>query len=329
MTWLLELLWNTDDQRPRALWRLVLHTITLIAIAWTLSAVTRGLGFVGPGGLSGGGAVLTAISVGLGTWLSGRLLDRRELSEFGLRPSRIWLADLCAGLGIGAALMGGIFVVELRAGWLTIEGYYVGAGPGQSFAVALIDPLVTFVAVAFYEELFSRGYHLRNLAEGLCFADRKFMGPGTALLLATLLSASVFGLMHAGNANASVISTINVGLAGCMLALGLLWTGELALPIGLHLSWNFFQGNVFGFPVSGNAMGPRVFDVSQAGHPLVTGGAFGPEAGLIGIVAMLAGAGMLALWVRVTRGELRLWRELALGSSVEDQQVGSKVKQSA
>ncbi|KIG17919.1 putative metal-dependent membrane protease [Enhygromyxa salina] len=305
MTWLRELVWNSGEQRPRALWRLVLHIITLIAIAWTLSVVTRSLGLGGAGGLSWFGAVMTAITVGLGTWLCGRFLDRRELGEFGLRLSPRWAADLCAGLGIGVALMAGIFVLELQAGWLTIEGYYVGAGPGQAFAVALLDPLVTFVAVAFYEELFSRGYHLRNLAEGLRFANNGLLGPGTALLLATLLSSSVFGLMHMGNANASAISTINVGLAGCMLALGLVWTGELALPIGLHLSWNFFQGNVFGFPVSGNAMGPRVFDVTQAGDPLVTGGAFGPEAGLVGLAAMLAGVGLMAAWVRVTRGELR------------------------
>ena len=312
MTWLRKLFWNPDDQRPRGLWRLLLHTITVIAIVRVLWAVTHSFGLSGPGGLSAFGSVLTAIAVGLGTWLCGRFLDHREFSEFGLRLSPRWAADLCAGFGIGALLMGGIFVVELQAGWLTIQGHYVGAEPGQPFVIALIDPLVTFVAVAFYEELFSRGYHLRNLAEALCTSTKKHLGPNTALVLATLISASVFGLMHIDNANATAIATVNVGLAGCMLALGLLWTGELALPIGLHLSWNFFQGNVFGFPVSGNGMGPRVFAVTQAGDPLMTGGAFGPEAGLVGIAAMFAGAGLLALWVRVTRGELRLCRELAV-----------------
>jgi membrane protease YdiL (CAAX protease family) len=306
MNWLRELFWSQDEQRPRALWRLLVHMVTLIASVWMLRAVTRGLGF-SSGGLWAFATVLTAVAVGLGTWLCGRFVDRREFSEFGLHLSPRWAADLCAGVGMGAVLMGGIFVVELQAGWLTINGYYSGAGPGQPFVVALIDPLVTFVAVAFYEELFSRGYHLRNLAEGLNVARA---GPATALVLATLLSASVFGLMHIDNAHATAISTINVGIAGCMLALGLLWTGELALPIGLHLGWNFFQGNVFGFPVSGNAMGPRVFDVTQGGDPLVTGGGFGPEAGLVGLVAMLAGASLLAAWVRVTRGELRLWRAL-------------------
>jgi hypothetical protein len=153
----------------------------------------------------------------------------------------------------------------------------------------------------------SRGYHLRNLAEGLC-SER--ISPRAAVLLATLISAGVFGLLHAGNDNATVISSINVALAGCMLALGLLWTGELALPIGLHISWNFCQGNVFGFPVSGNPMPTRVFAVVQGGDPMLTGGAFGPEAGVIGLVAMAVGAGLIAAWLRISRGPLRLQTSL-------------------
>ncbi|PRP91062.1 CAAX amino terminal protease self- immunity [Enhygromyxa salina] len=313
MTWLRELFWNEDDRRVRALWRLILHTLALVLVAITLSIALELVGLGGSlGGLSAVGASMAAVVVGLATWLCTQALDRRELAELGLRLTPRWWLDLAVGFAIGAILMSAIFVVELGAGWLTIEGRYVGAAPGQAFALALVDPWLTFVAVAFYEELLSRGYHLRNLAEGLHFARLgPKLGPNLALILATLIAASVFGLMHAGNNNATLISSINVGLAGCMLALGLLWTGELALPIGLHLSWNFFQGNVFGFPVSGNPMEVRVFDVVQGGDPSITGGAFGPEAGLIGLAAMLAGAGLLALWVRLSRGELRLWRELA------------------
>jgi membrane protease YdiL (CAAX protease family) len=164
-----------------------------------------------------------------------------------------------------------------------------------------------FVGVGFYEELLFRGYHLRNYAEGLCFA---WLGPRGALVLATVLSSLVFGFVHAGNDNASMSSTLYIALAGCLLALGFIWTAELSLPIGLHLSWNLCQG-LFGFPVSGNDAGPRVFDIEQLGNPVITGGAFGPEAGLIGVVAMVVGAGLIAAWVRLTRGSLVLRVELA------------------
>ena len=130
-------------------------------------------------------------------------------------------------------------------------------------------------------------------------------------MLATVLSSVGFGLVHANNDGASVTSTIAVAVAGCMLALGLLWTRELALPIGLHLSWNFCQGNVFGFLVSGNDAGPRIIAITQVGDPVITGGEFGPEAGVVGIVAMLVGAGLIAAWVRISRGAVGLEVTLA------------------
>jgi membrane protease YdiL (CAAX protease family) len=298
--------WNEEEGRVRALWRLLLHGVAL-NVLWLLLGIlfVLVLDLFGqtPGeGLSATNMSFQLLVVLLATWLCARALDRRPLESFGLHLSPRWWADLGVGLAIGAVLMTGIFLFELEAGWLTIVDRNVGP-PEQSFALALCEPLVAFVAVGFYEELVSRGYHLRNLAEGLC---GEWLGPRAALLLATLGSASVFGLLHAGNANATVISSFNVGLAGIMLALGLLWTGELALPIGLHISWNFCQGNVFGFPVSGNPMPTRVFAVAQGGDPVLTGGAFGPEAGVVGLVAMVVGAGLIAAWVRLSRGHVRL-----------------------
>ena len=313
MTLLRALFWNEDERRLRALWRVILHGLALIILTIALAVLGASLGVSLPSGLSGPNMVIAAAIVGFGTWLCGRGLDRRRFVDFGLRSSPRWWADLGAGVAIGAVLMTLIFVVELQAGWLRVVDRNVSAAPDRAFAVAMIDPLVTFIAVGFYEELLSRGYHLRNLAEGLrgLKLGGAQVGPRLALVGATLVSASVFGLLHVGNDNASAISTINVALAGCMLAAGLLWTGQLALPIGLHLGWNFFQGNVFGFPVSGNPMDTRVFAIEQGGDPLITGGAFGPEAGVIGIVAMLVGLGLQALWVRAVHGELRMHGELS------------------
>jgi membrane protease YdiL (CAAX protease family) len=303
--------WNGEELRVRALWRLLLHGVALVLVGLMLSVLFGLLlelfGVTPSGGLTAINMSFQLAIVLLATWLCARVLDHRPLDAFGLHVSSRWWADLGVGLAIGVVLMTGIFVFELEAGWLTIVDRNVGP-PERSFWLALCEPLAAFVAVGFYEELMSRGYHLRNLAEGL---HGKWLGARGALLVATLGSASVFGLMHAGNDNATAISSFNVGLAGIMLALGLLWTGELALPIGLHISWNFCQGNVFGFPVSGNPMPTRVFAVAQGGDPLLTGGAFGPEAGVVGLVAMVIGAGLIAAWVRLSRGEIRLRLELA------------------
>ena len=131
-------------------------------------------------------------------------------------------------------------------------------------------------------------------------------------MLAALLSSAIFGVLHAANPNASAISTFNIVLAGLFLGLGLLLTGELAIPIGLHITWNFFQGNVFGFAVSGLDAGTTFIAVEQGGNALLTGGAFGPEAGLIGIAAILLGSLLIVLWVRWRYGRVGLHSALAV-----------------
>ena len=94
-----------------------------------------------------------------------------------------------------------------------------------------------------------------------------------------------------------------------MFGLGFVLTGELALPIGLHLTWNLVQGNLYGFPVSGKMQyATTVIAVEQHGPELWTGGAFGPEAGLLGILATVAGMAAIVGWVKWRYGDLSLGR---------------------
>ena len=320
--------WNAKERRVRSLWRLFLQVI----LFFVLSGVLTGVGMVtavaiaiasghpipspaDPGFVqemtelsmqnSLGGVLFTLtslLSVTLSVWVAGRLLDRRPLADFGLHFGPHWWADLGFGLALGALLMVGIFVVELAAGWVTITGTF--QSPGAPFGVAILIALVRFIGVGIQEELFSRGYHLRNLAEGL---NLSFVGPRGALLLGYACSSAIFGLLHAGNPNASVTSTINLIIAGLFLGLGYVLTGELAIPIGIHITWNFFQGNVFGFPVSGGAPSTTIIAIQQGGPELWTGGAFGPEAGLLGLLAIAVGSMLTVIWVRrqVGRAELQ------------------------
>ena len=107
-------------------------------------------------------------------------------------------------------------------------------------------------------------------------------------------------------------STLNIALAGIFLGLGLIWTNELAIPIGLHISWNLVQGNVFGFPVSGTTtVGATVIQIEQSGPIWLTGGAFGPEAGVLGIAAMLLGMLLIWLYLRRQQGDVAVVRAIA------------------
>jgi hypothetical protein len=112
-----------------------------------------------------------------------------------------------------------------------------------------------------------------------------------------LISSAVFGALHLSNPHASWVAAVGILFAGLFLALGYLRTGQLWLSIGLHIGWNFFEGVVFGFPVSGTASYP-LLRIQVSGPPLWTGAAFGPEAGLIVMPAILFGALLILLYSR-------------------------------
>jgi membrane protease YdiL (CAAX protease family) len=332
---LLSVFWNGEQRRLRVFWRLGLHVALMMILAMIL-AIPAMIGgillaqagkvdllpvmFPGPivpvmvSVLSTSAELVVMVG---GAWLAGWLLDRRRFTDFGVHLNRDWWIDLGFGLGLGIVLMSLIFAVEVVAGWVTITGTLQNSlfdSPLREsvlalpFGVAILFPLIQFIGVGISEEFLSRGYHLKNLAEGLNFRP---LGPKGAIILATLLSSSVFGMLHANNPNASIISTLNIILAGLFLALGYVLTGELAIPIGLHITWNFFQGNVFGFPVSGTDAGAAFVAIEQGGSNLVTGGAFGPEAGLIGVAAMIVGSILIVLWVRARYGRIGLCERLA------------------
>jgi hypothetical protein len=205
-----------------------------------------------------------------------------------------------------------VFLVELGLGWITVIGAWETVRPGAPFALATLLPLGLFVCVGIYEETLSRGYQIRNAAEGLNYPA---LGPRGAVLLAWVLSSIFFGALHIANPNATLLSSANIAVAGLMLGLGYVLTGELAIPIGLHITWNLFQGGIFGLPVSGNPpLGASVLSTDGGGPGLWTGGSFGPEGGLLGPVAMVLGVLLIALWVRLRNGRVAIHAPIAEGA---------------
>jgi membrane protease YdiL (CAAX protease family) len=325
--------WNAEQRRLRALWRLAIQALVWFILTFLVQVVvgiiagvvalaTRSLTpeqladpqvlqelFLGSPVVLLGLQFLSLLISLLTVWLAGRFLDRRRLRDFGSRFSRNWWVDFVFGLVLGAVLMGLIFLTEWLAGWVTISGTFVTTQEGWLFPLAILIPALMFVMVGISEELFSRGYQLTNFAEG--FRGMK-ISPQGSVVLATLVSSAIFGILHIFNPNASLVSSFNIFLAGILLAMGYILTGELAIPIGLHISWNFVQGNVFGFPVSGGSTHAATFIAIQQGGPdLWTGGAFGPEAGLVGVLAMILGVLLIAGWVRVRYGRVTFHTPLA------------------
>jgi uncharacterized protein len=322
----LELFLDRSTGRLRTLWRLGIQfwaywvlvqlIFSLVVVAWLV--VDSG-GRMASGGLdtlvvpdspavplvSGIVGLLAAL---LTVWLAGRFLDRRSFSEFGFRLGAGWWLDLVVGMVLGALLMTAVFLIELGLGWVEVTGSFETQG-GAPFVISLLFPAAAFVCVGVSEETVFRGYQLKNAAEGLNYHS---LGPRGAILLAWVLSSVFFAVLHAANPNATPISTLNIVLAGLMLGFGYVLTGELAIPIGLHITWNFFQGAVYGFPVSGfGDFGPTLLVTEQGGPELWTGGSFGPEGGLLIPAVMLLGISLVALWTRLRTGKVSLHAPIA------------------
>ena len=313
MNTLKALFWNAEQVRLRVVLRIVLQLTVFFILMKGLAAL---LGL--PGEIPSGAPVRVYLGfagvrlfrVLISVWLAARLLDHRPFAGMGLHLDKTWWQDLAFGLGLGALMMGALFLVELAAGWATISDTLHTIDGGSVLLYASVFAIF-FVCVGFSEELLYRGYHLTNLAEGL---NHKRIGPRWAVVLAVVLSSALFGLFHLGSPHSNWVSTIIIGLWGVWGGLAYAWTGRLAIPIGVHITWNLFQGSVFGFPVSGTTFAAEtatLFSIRQAGPTLWTGGVFGPEGGLLGLLVILAGLVVMAGWIRLRQGQIVLDLQLA------------------
>jgi len=306
-------LWNDAERRLRAAWRVA--GFVLLLVWFDIAGIAAGLR-LHPSELARGSSAVLSFSlavlviVTLAAIIAVRLIDRRPVRQLGIVPGPGFWGDLAFGFGLGALLNTVAFGVEVLAGWVRVVDVARNRTPGEPFPMALVQMTVAFLCVGFYEELLNRGYLLRTLAQG--FVGRRIR-PTQALVLAVLLSSALFGLAHVGNPHATLVSSLNIAVAGVVLSLPYVLTGRLATSIGLHWAWNLFEGVVYGFPASGIITPTVVLVVKQSGPPLWTGGEFGPEAGLLDLLVTLMG-GALIVWREHRRhGSLALCTDLIDG----------------
>jgi membrane protease YdiL (CAAX protease family) len=316
MNSLLKLFWNPEESRLRAFYRILLvfpSYFLITKILWVSLAFLVNFSEDFTGSIPLWCIIALAFSklmrVGL-IWFASLYVDKRAFSDFGMTFNREWWVDLSFGLSLGILSMSGIFLIELWMGWVTISDLFHVLVVDRSFWLTIILFFLLFSTVGFAEELFYRSYILTNTAEGLNVNNQQ----KRAIIGALLLSSILFGLTHAFNENATLISTVNIMFAGIWLAIGYLLTGRLAISIGLHITWNFFQGNIFGFAISGQTFARdavSMITIEQSGPEIWTGGAFGPEAGIIGLLAMFVCTLLTAAWVYLRTGSIRLHLPLA------------------
>lgn len=233
------------------------------------------------------GEIAGALAVVVTAFGMRRFVDRRSLESLGLWPIGRWSRLLLLGACFGAGMQAIVFVVEMLGGNIRAISF----GPVGSDVRLLTAALGVFIAGGILEELCFRGYLLQNFWESF------------GLVPAIITSSLLFAALHLGNpsALASPLPTLAGLLVFALWACcSLLWTKSLWLALGAHIAWNLFEGPVFGFPVSGLLMPGRTVVMHQTfGPSWLTGGAFGPEAGLSSLLAVALGLAVLRwLYVR-------------------------------
>ncbi len=299
------------ERRVRSGWRILLQFLAwlvLLIMVQFLQGIALERRDASMFALGAGLYILGGLAV---AWALGRWLDRRRFADFGFHLGRAWWLDLSIGVLLGAVNLSAVFLVEWVAGWLEVTSIAQTMFEAP-FALAATSILLASVGVGINEELVFRGYQIRNLSEGLSFSKNTT----SSVIAAVLLTSLFFGMMHLTNPNVSLLGWANVALAGLLFGWSFVLTGQLALPIGMHIAWYFFELFVYGFSTSGLPTMGWLIGSQVNGPELWTGGAFGPEAGLIVTMTIVADALLISAWLKFTgrwkgiRGDLADYRRL-------------------
>lgn len=211
-------------------------------------------------------------------------VERDRLTAYGLpRPSRRHARDVLIGALWGAGSITFVFVALILTRNVSLQH-----GQGQpNLSGGVFVMLIVMILVGFGEEMTSRGYTMMTI---LRQTGKPWLAGG--------VSSVIFASLHGLNPNVSWSGLVNVGLFGVLAAYMAIQSGSLWMPIAYHAAWDFFEGNVYGFPDSGTIT-PSIYHTVYLHDNLLNGGGFGPEGGVL--VSVVWVVGMAGLFTVVRR----------------------------
>ena len=255
---------------------------------FVIYALTQGLtGLAGRAGqgAAAAAAVLCGIAV-LGLYsLWNRVWDRlADLRKENDIPMERCLPET------GKGFLTGVIYFALVVGVIALAGCYRIKEVNFDFMPQLRF-LTLFFLVAVLEEVIFRGILFRMI-------DERFN-----TVAAFVVSALVFGAAHLANPGATWWAGLAIAIeAGVMLSAAYKYSGTLWMPIGIHWAWNYTQGNILGFAVSGGNARESLFIPEISGPEIITGGPFGAEASIVAvIIGSLLSTLLIIAWLRKSR----------------------------
>jgi len=209
-------------------------------------------------------------------WYLRKKVDGLSIYSLGFQWKGFGINALI-GLGVAVGIIGVGTILLSTGGNLTFKG--ISFAP-LNFSVSTL----LFIFVAFVEEIIVRGYVLSNLMESM---NR---------WLALFISAILFSIMHLANPDITLMAELNIFVAGVLLGVNYIYTKNLWFAIFFHFAWNFFQGTIIGYHVSGMSIDTGLFEIYINGPDEITGGSFGFEGSAFALILQVIAIISLAMY---------------------------------
>lgn len=216
-----------------------------------------------------------------------RVVDKRPLRDLGFQLDRTIAPELLLGMALGIAGL------VLACALLVLTGslrFTPDGGTAREWLAGIISMLIVLAGPAAAEEALFRGYPFQKLVEGF------------GAIAATVVASAAFALAHAGNPSVNAFALANIFAAGVMLSVAYLATRSLWFATAVHLGWNWSMAALLDLPVSGlELFDAPLYEPLDRGPGWLTGGTFGPEAGVAGFIGLALVLGGVVGLTRKTR----------------------------
>ncbi|MBS9461320.1 CPBP family intramembrane metalloprotease [Flagellimonas sp. 389] len=274
-------LFYTDTNRLRIFWKFLIFICILSLAVSPLFLIDNSLIQF----------FLAAVLVTFTLYLNSKYLDKRNFLDYGLVFKKETLFHFLFGILIGSVAVLLMLWIGKTMGILSVSKKL----PPPN-VLSLLPFALKMILVGVLEETFFRGYLYTTIYDGFTSKTKK-----QALLIALILSSVLFGLAHFNTNSASFVSILFLSINGMVWCIPFILTKNLGLSIGMHAAWNFTQTQI-GFTMSGNKASYSFYGIESNGAEIWSGGAYGPEAGILGLTGFVCMLLLSLAYLRLKKG---------------------------